>query len=113
MTGVFAFAATVALGLVASAWAEQPASTLTCVKVAGMIGDPMVPTPEVAREIYQTIARAQGDEILQTHEILVEDDGQHWSVYQFPIIYDGRKGGGTLKMKISKCDAGIRAHYSR
>lgn len=113
MTGVFAFAATVALGLVASAWAEQPASTLTCVKIAGMIDDLMVPTPEAAREIYQTIARARGDKILQTHQILVADEGEHWSVFQSPIIFDGMKGGGALEMKISKCDASVRAHYSR
>jgi hypothetical protein len=112
MTWVFAFAATVALGLVANARAEQPASTLTCNKVAEIIGL-MVPTRQAAREVYEAIARARGDKILQTHEILVEDDGEHWSVFQFPIIYDGMRGGGTLTMKISKCDASIRAHYSR
>jgi hypothetical protein len=115
MTRVFTHSATFAFALAAHAWAAQPAATPTCVKVEGMISGPIVSSPQAAREIYEAIARARGDKILQTNKIVVQDDGEHWSVFQYPANPAGKAvlGGGTLDMEINKCDASIRAHYDR
>jgi hypothetical protein len=76
-----------------------------------MIAEPMVPTPDVAREIYLAVAKGRRDKILPSNVIEVHDDGDRWSVFQFSE-QPGR-GGGLLEMTISKCDGSIVAHYSR
>jgi hypothetical protein len=91
----------------------QPAA-MECKKVPGMIAGPMVPTPDVAREIYLAVAKGRRDEILLSNVIKVHDDGERWSVLQVPAQpKGGERGGGTLEMTIGKCDGSILAHYSR
>jgi hypothetical protein len=99
---------------VTKASADQ--SEVTCNKVRGMIAGPMVPTQEVAKEIYLAVAQGRGDKVDPANLIRVDDDGDHWSVFQFPAdLSSGQivRGGGTLEMTIAKCDGSILAHYSR
>jgi len=76
-----------------------------------MIAGPMVPTADVAREIYLAVAKGQQNEILPSQSILVRDDGDRWAVFR--PLGQGRRGGGTLDMTIDKCDGSILVHYSR
>jgi hypothetical protein len=91
-------------------------AALKCDKLPGMIEGPFVPTPKVAIEIYMAVANGRGDKLLPENVIKVDDDGDHWSVFQSranlppgQVMY----GGGTLDMNITKCDGSISAHYSR
>ena len=81
MARALTFAVTIALSLNAPTLAAQ---TGLCVKVDGMIGGPIVTTPEAARKIYRAIVLNRGDKILPTNNILVRDEGDHWSAYQYP-----------------------------
>jgi hypothetical protein len=90
----------------------QPAA-MECKMVPGMIAGPMVPTSDVAREIYLAVAKGRRDEIFPTHFIEVLDDGDHWSVLQVRRQQRRDRGGGQLEMTIGKCDGSILAHYSR
>jgi len=104
--------AAVVLVCAKSACADQP--QVTCDKVAGMIAGPIVPTEEVAKEIYVAVARGRGDKIDSEDLIKVKDDGDHWSVFQWSSdAYSGSRGGGMLEMTIAKCDGSILAHYSK
>jgi hypothetical protein len=76
-----------------------------------MIAEPMVPTPDVAREIYLAVANGRRDKILPSNVIEVHDAGDRWSVFQ--SSGQSERGGGLLEMTISKCDGSIVAHYSR
>jgi hypothetical protein len=88
----------------------QPAA-MDCKSVPGMI---MVPTSDVAREIYLAVAKGRRDEISPSHFIEVLDDGDRWSVLQVRRQRQpGERGGGLLEMTIAKCDGSILAHYSR
>jgi hypothetical protein len=104
---------------------EAPPTIGGCIKVPGTIGGPTVPTPKAARDIYKATTRARGDIIRPTNEIRVSDEGDHWSVFQYPRHIQPPKvtgrigtvsvviGGGTLEMTIEKCDGAISASYSR
>jgi hypothetical protein len=81
-------------------------------KVPGMIAGPMVPTSDVAKEIYLAVAKGRRDEILPPNVIKVLDDGDRWSVFQ-SSGQPFERGGGQLEMTIGKCDGSILAHYSR
>ena len=85
----------------------------------------IVPTEQVAREIYEAVARGRGDVIKRANKIMVEDGNDHWEVFQYPKHLPAAQtvhgvttvtvvqGGGTLEMKINKCDGSVLAHYSR
>jgi hypothetical protein len=64
-----------------TASADEP-TAMECKRVPGMIAGPMVPTPDVAREIYLAVATGRGDKVLPTNVIKVIDDGGPWSVFQ-------------------------------
>jgi hypothetical protein len=103
------------LGFMTKASADQPLA-IPCEKVRGMIAGPMVPTPKVAKEIYLAVAHGRGDKVLSANIIEVHDDGDHWTVFQFPSdpsVALRTVGGGTLDMTIGKCNGAIMAHYSR
>jgi len=90
-------------------------SEISCKKVPGMIAGPIVPTLEVAKAIYLTVAQGRGDKVDSGNVIMVKDDGDEWSVFQVPADSSGPivRGGGTLEMTVDKCDGSILAHYSR
>jgi hypothetical protein len=120
------FIALVALSAVGSAAAEKANVTPQCTKQPGMIGDPMVGTADTARSIYLSVAKQRGDKVSPENDIIVEDDGGRWAVFQYPKHIPAPKrtatgeeevtvvaGGGALEMEIDKCTGAIRAHYSR
>jgi hypothetical protein len=87
---------------------------------------PVVPTADAAREMYKTIARIRHDIIKPSSDILVNDKGDHWEVYQYPKHTDVDvqtvngieavrvvTGGGTLDLEIKKCDASTVGYYDR
>ncbi len=89
----------------------DPPPSIVCEKVAGMIGGPIVPTQDVAKDIYLAVAKGRGAPIKPGNTVWVEDEGDHWTVFQYsgPNMW----GGGTLEMTIDKCNGSILAHYSR
>jgi hypothetical protein len=88
-----------------------------------MVGGPIVATAETARSIY--VAKQRGDKVSPENDTVVDDEGDHWTVFQYPKRTSASKtthaggevavvaGGGTLEMEIDKCTGAIRAHYSR
>jgi hypothetical protein len=101
-------------GYIIGASADQPAAK--CNKAPGMIAGPIVPNAEVAKNIYLAVANGRKDQVGPIDLIMVNDGGDHWSVFQRPADpSSGRAlfGGGRLEMTISKCDGSILAHYSR
>jgi hypothetical protein len=78
-----ALAATIVLSSIISTHAEQT-SSVTCGKVDGMIQSPIIATAQTAREIYKIVAHSRGEKIKRGDKIVVNDDGSHWSVTQYP-----------------------------
>jgi hypothetical protein len=87
---------------------------------------PIVPTADAARALYKTIASIRDDPINPTNDILVNDKGDHWEVFQYPkhisspvVNPDGTEtvsvvaGGGMLDLEIKKCDASTVGYYDR
>jgi hypothetical protein len=122
--GVFIVFAT--LSVAGSALAEKAHVSPSCPKQPGMIGDAIVATADTARSIYLSVAKQRGDKVSPGNDVVVDDDGERWVVYQHPKdspatnhIATGEEvttiiqGGGTLDMEIDKCTGAIRAHYSR
>jgi hypothetical protein len=117
----FALAVDVIMGP-AAAHAQVPGQpSPSCPTIAGMIGGPLVATPDAAHGIYIAVARSRGDPIHHANRIVVDDEGDHWSVFQFPVrrptVRPGEvvvtSGGGTLDLQINKCDGSLLAHYAR
>jgi hypothetical protein len=124
MLRVTTLVAAIVLGTITSVQAE-PASPETCTTADGTIYRPIVTTAQAAREIYTAIAHSRRDKIKPGNKILVNDDGSHWSVFQYParlppdrviggmVMVTVVAGGGTLAMTINKCDGSLTAYYSK
>jgi len=83
---------------------------------------PVVATEDAAKTIYRAVATGRGDRLKDN--IVVQDGGAYWSVYQFTpptssVDGNGRptitliSGAGELMLSIDKCEGTIEAHYSR
>jgi hypothetical protein len=105
------------------AQAGAQSTSVSCTKEAGYIARPLVPTRQVALRIYLAVAKGLGKKA-PLSKVMVEDEGDHWSVFQFTppsttdLGGDREKvvvvsGGGGLEAEIKKCDGSIAAHYSR
>jgi len=103
-----------------SAWAAS------CPQPEGMSIGPIVPTADAARELYKTMAGIRHDVIRPTNDIVVHDERDHWTVFQYPKQVDvgthpthggpvvsAFVGDGTLTLQIGKCDAHTVGYYSR
>jgi hypothetical protein len=86
----------------------------------------VVPTPDAAKRVYEAVATGRYDQIKSSNDILVNDRGDHWEVFQYPKKApsferhsDGSEtvtvvaGGGTLELEITKCDGRIIGSYAR
>lgn len=102
------------------------AAAAPCVQPPGMAIGPIVPTADAAREVYKTFAAIRNDLIRPTNDIRVDDEGDHWIVFQYPKHIDDSatdsrgneivhvvNGGGTLALEINKCDAHTVGYYQR
>jgi hypothetical protein len=107
------------LALTASAGVSL-ADPVACVDGGGL--HPVVATADAAKTIYRAVASGRGDSTRDN--IVVEDHGAAWSVFQYtpPVAENDGKGNptiilvsgsGTLLLSIDKCDGTIEAHYSR
>lgn len=86
----------------------------------------VVPTADAATAVYKAIAKGRHDKIKPTNNILVNDEGDQWGVYQYPkkdeSTFNRRTGietvrvvagGGTLELEINKCDGRTIGSYAR
>jgi hypothetical protein len=104
---------------------SSPALAAACVQPEGMAIGPLVPTEEAARAMYKTIARIRHDPIKSSNNVVVNDKGDHWEVFQYPKHIDPPRtvngteivsvvaGGGMLDLEIRKCDASTTGYYDR
>ena len=128
----------VSLGLV-SATATLPSSiartstttetqAVTCEKKPGLLAGPFVASPDTARAIFEAVARGlRGEEFLKLYDINLNDEVDHWALFQSPRPADSctgstpsdtictvTSGGGGLTMRIDKCSGAIsQVHYLR
>jgi hypothetical protein len=103
---------------------------IVCRKDPGLLAGPAVPTKEVARQIYVTIASALYPNSWRKYRtIFVLDEGTKWGVGQRPdstgvtmrkneqgeVIESVTtvEGGGSLEMDIDKCNASVSMSFSR
>jgi hypothetical protein len=101
------------------------AAAQVCDQPAGRAIGAVVPTATAARAIYEAIAKGRNDRIKTANNILVNDKGDYWEVFQYPkktqsfVRRNGVEtvqvvaGGGTLELEINKCDARVLGAYSR
>jgi len=77
----------------------------------GMIDRPVVPTAEVARDIFAAVAKPlQSEQAASGYVLTIADQGAAWAVYR---ALPNRRGGG-LEMRIDKCTGAIsEMHYTR
>jgi hypothetical protein len=125
MTRVILGIAFAALSITVSASGKSAGVSLQCAKQPGLIDGPIVATADTARRIYISIAKQRGDQIAPENNILVNDNGDQWSIFQHAkrpevsktsngeTIVSITSGGSMLEMEIDKCSGTIRAHYSR
>jgi hypothetical protein len=86
----------------------------------------IVPSKQVASDIYRAIAQGRGDKIRRSNDVVAEDDGDFWEVSQYPRHLSRERsqngtdyvtvvaGGGTLQLRITKCNGAIaEANYAR
>jgi hypothetical protein len=103
------------------------ANPVSCAVESGSATKPLVSTTGEARNIFLAVARVRD----QRHRysgrtVVVEDHGDSWSVFVWtpPIVKtDPRQpevetvgtteGGGTLELKIDKCNGAMSASFSR
>lgn len=123
MLSVTTLVTAVFLGAIGSA--QAGVSPETCTTADGTIYRPIVATSQAAREIYLAVAHSRQDKIKRGNKILVDDDGSHWTVFQYPahlppdrvvgrmVMVTVVAGGGTLAMTINKCDGSLSIQYSR
>ena len=94
------------------------ADPVSCVEGGGL--HPVVTTADAAKTIYRAVAVGRGESTRDN--IVVEDHGAAWNVFQYtpPVAQDDGKGNraiilvsgsGTLALSIDKCDGTIEAHY--
>ncbi len=84
----------------------------------GMIDRPVVPTAEVARDIFAAVAKPlQSEQAASGYVLTIADQGAAWVVYRAPPPPPAGmsiRGGGGLEMRIDKCTGAIsEMHYSR
>ena len=110
----------IASALLASSVLPASAQSFECANPNGL--RPVVATEDAAKSIYRAVATGRGDALRDN--IVVQDGGEYWSVYQFtqPVAAkdpDGSdsitliSGAGELMLSIDKCQGTIQAHYSR
>jgi hypothetical protein len=113
------------LGLLFLALVPHLAFASDCNQPPGKAIGEIVPTKDTARAIYRAIAAGRHDKVSSSNDILVNDDGDHWEVFQYPKkgpTYEDHHGletirvvagGGTLELDINKCDASVLGSYAR
>ena len=83
----------------------------------GMIDGPVVPTAEVARGIFNAVAKPlQGERVESRYVLTIADEGAVWVVYQALPDRPGtiQVGGGGIEMHVDKCTGAIsEMHYAR
>ena len=80
----------------------------------GMIDGPVVPTSEVARGIFNAVAKPlQSERVASRYVLTIIDSGAAWVLYRALPNINILCGGG-LTMRIDKCTGAIsEMHYSR
>ena len=83
----------------------------------GYISDRLVPTADIAKEIYIAVVRGLSPGLLKRFPIVTaEDEGDHWAMSQTdnapvpkpsPNTVIVTAGGGQLNMDIDKCTGAI------
>lgn len=94
--------------------AATPAAAANCPHSGGYIDGPFVPTAATARRIYLAVLDAVAPDLRsQRHlRVVVEDEGDHWSVYSSAPV-ETESGhlvmlqGGGLGLEINKCSGAI------
>ncbi|MEO7691248.1 MAG: hypothetical protein ABIS51_18335 [Sphingomonas sp.] len=82
----------------------------------GMIDGPFVPNAEVARGIFNAVAKPlQGERVASRYVLTIIDTGAAWVLYQaLPTHNINTRGGGGLTMRIDKCTGAVsEMHYTR
>jgi hypothetical protein len=86
---------------------------------------PIVPTADAARELYETISSIRHAPIRAQEDILVNDKGDYWEVYQYHDdsavqVINGVETvrlpshiHGALNLEIKKCDGATVGYYNR
>jgi glyoxylase-like metal-dependent hydrolase (beta-lactamase superfamily II) len=93
----------------------------SCPHSGGYIDGPFAPTPAAARGIYLAVRKAIAPRLRWTRreQVIVNDEGDHWSVYS-SVPPKTRKGGvvvragGGLELEINKCSGAVaHAAYAK
>lgn len=126
MAKVGALILLIALTATSGATAEKTNASPQCAKRPGLAGEAAVATADAARTIYLGVAKQRGDKAAPENDVIVDDDGDHWTVFQYPKHIPAPRtssagtdeitvvaGGGTLEMEIDKGTGAICTHYSR
>jgi hypothetical protein len=105
---------------------QSAAASVRCVKRTGFLVGPVVPTAEVAREIYIAVARyPQLHKLERPGPVVVDDEGSKWGVSHYlpPKVTTSRDGkyetvdvmagGGDLTMEIDKCTGAVLMSLNR